>query len=42
MKAGVAQSMGADIEIDESYFEGLTNAAYKTLEKFGDPDAFMA
>jgi len=42
LDANVAKTMISDIEIDESYFEGLRDDAYKAITKYGDFDKFVA
>lgn len=42
MDAEIAKKLGREVEVDSSYFDGLTGAAYKALEKYGDVEAFLA
>ncbi len=42
MEAGVAESLGGKIEVDQSYFETLLRQAYVAVEKYGDVEAFTA
>ena len=41
IEADLAKTLGDDLEIDLSYFEGLTDDAIKTINKFGDFESFV-
>jgi hypothetical protein len=41
LEASVAESMGSDVEIDQSYFEDMLTKAWLSLEKFGDVETFL-
>lgn len=42
LEAEVAKRLGRDVEIDMSYFEALSTAAYQAIEKFGNVEAFVS
>lgn len=42
IEAEVAKSMGAELEVDMSYFENLVYDARKTIAKVGDIDSFIS
>jgi sulfur transfer complex TusBCD TusB component (DsrH family) len=42
LEAEAAKDLGDKLEIDMTYFDNLIHTAYKTIEKFGDFDAFVS